>query len=630
MASSATWLALADHLFAPPVRWGWRISEPAAPPPAPVSSPALGPRPQWVEQPPLDTGALTAARAKAVTGLVWRIAFAVVLVFAAGTFYGLAQQRLDEVGQEQEDAQQVTELLPVVALVAGGLLAISVLRALGRVRSASAALHRFEGPYKAQRAAERDRYERAVAEWDGARRAHEAAVARAKGWSPAAAGLQWHPVHPASDPMRIDVVGGDYRRHGWAGLLVTLGTSVMSGRHRVTVLDLTDLDVGGGLVEVAQARGVPCRRVDLPGDTARVRILEGLSDAEVAECLAAAVTGRREQADVRQERAFVRDLLALVMGCLEGERRLGQIAAGVDLLRQAPAPDVLSADEVSRLADRVGELGSDEWTARQMRFVASQLRVLDDVTAEDPGLAGGQPLWGPEALSVITTAGLEDRKELLDRMVVQLAQVELRPRRSAGPHGRLDGVLVVAGADHLGAAALDALSDRAVAADVRLMLMIDQPQGDTEKVIGTGGAVCIMKMYNHRDAMVAAEFVGRGHKFVLSGVTYQTGKSFTDGAGDSFSANTGQGSSTKGRRGGELSESRGQAWANTRSWSVADNISDSQTMTRVHEFTVEPQEILGMPETAFILVDNSGQGRRVVMADSNPGIALMPGVSKAL
>ena len=47
----------------------------------------------------------------------------------------------------------------------------------------------------------------------------------------------------------------------------------------------------------------------------------------------------------------------------------------------------------------------------------------------------------------------------------------------------------------------------------------------------------------------------------------------------------------------------------------------------MYEFTVEPQEILGMPETLFILVDNSGHGRRVITADANPGICLRDRVS---
>ncbi|MDT5026459.1 MAG: hypothetical protein QOE61_2885 [Micromonosporaceae bacterium] len=245
-----------------------------------------------------------------------------------------------------------------------------------------------------------------------------------------------------------------------------------------------------------------------------------------------------------------------------------------------------------------------------------------------PTGTGGQLLWSGAAVSVIATAGgRDDRKELVDRLIAQIAQHALQDG------GQFAGLLVVAGADHLGAVTLERLSDHARKAGVRLMLMIDQPQGDAEKLAGTGGAVCVMKMYNHRDANVAADFIGRGHKFVVSQLTAQVGKTLTDGGGDNFAAATNQSSNNKAgwiRSTGRLlgvSESRGQTWTGVRNWTLADNLSDSTATSRVYEFTVDPQEILGMPETSFILVDNSGHGRRVLMADSNPGICLLPRVS---
>ena len=637
----AAWVDLATPLFSPPERWGWRAADLPVPGPPPPDL-AQAQRPAWVEPPRPDTSHLAAARSRAVTKLVWRIAFGIVLVVAFLAFQGVAEQNLRELQQQQEEAENASDVYQVVILVAGGLLAISLVRAALRVGSANRALRAFEQPYLAFRSSERQRHQQALADWEDAVRRHQAAVARA---TRPAGGPRWFPVRPASDPTRIDVVGGDSRRHGWAGLLVTLGTSVLAGGHRLTVLDLTGQDVGGGLLGVARARGLGVRRIDLPDDGFEVSLLEGLTGPEIAECLAYALTGRLEPGDQRQERAFVNELLALVIRCLDGWPTLDRIARGVDVLRQVALADPLPVEETNRLADHIGELAQDEWTGRQMRFVASQLRALDGMarrdglpptgtgiagtagTAGPGGTAGTRPLWATEQVSLVTTAGgPDDRKDLLDRLLLQLTQRALHRR------GQLDGVLVVAGADHLGAAELDVLSEHALTADVRLVLMIDQPQGELEKALGTGGAVCIMKMYNHRDATIAAEFVGRGYKFVLSQLSYQVGKTFTDGGGDNFAANTGQGSSTKqgsaGRgKGTDLSDSRGHAWTGVRNWSTADNLSDSRTSSRVHEFTVEPQQILGMPETAFILVDNSGQGRRVVMADSNPGICLLPDIS---
>jgi hypothetical protein len=287
------------------------------------------------------------------------------------------------------------------------------------------------------------------------------------------------------------------------------------------------------------------------------------------------------------------------------------------VLRQGPGHDRLSTEEVSRLAAHIGDVDQTEWATRLLGFMASQLERLHEL---DPAPGGG-PLWTGDAVTLVATeGGRGDRKELADRLLVRLARAAMD-----GGRWRSD-LLVVAGADHLGATELRALSDHARTAKVRLVLMIDQPQGDLEKSVGTGGAVCFMKMYNHRDAGVAAEFIGKEHRFVLNQLTRQLGSSFTDGGGDSFAANTNTGTNADQRRSGArgrgtgLSDSRGHAWTGTRNWSQADNVSDSTTSTRVHEFRIEPEQLLGMPETAFVLVDNTGQGRRVALADCNPGL----------
>jgi hypothetical protein len=608
---------LAVRLFATPARWGWQAAEPAPPIPSPRSAPQ--PKPVWVESPAPDTSALRGARSAAVSRLIWRLAFTVVLVFAFVTFQVVIEQNVTDLG---ESAQKV---YGVVIIVAGLILVIGVLRALGAVRQASRGIRNFEQPYRTLRAAERMRHEQALREWDGTVRRHQQETAEAnQAAARRAAGPLWYPVHPVSEPTRVDVFGGDPRRHGWASILVTLGSSVLAGGHRLTVLDLTGQDVGGGLLRVAAAAGLRSREIELDDGT-ELDLFDGLPRPEIAECLAYALTGRAEGGDLRQERALVTEVLRHVVDSLDGTVTFARLAAGVQVLRQGSPGDALSEDEVSRLAAHVGDLDPNEWTARQLRFIASQLGVLDRLA---PGTGIQRPLWTQDALSVIATpGGRDDRKELIDRLLVALAE-----RGMAGT-GRFATFLAVAGADHLGADTLRVLSEQARHANVRLLLMIDQPQGDLEKTAGTGGAVCIMKMYNHRDASVAAEFIGKGHRFVINQVTRQVGQTFTDGGGDSFAATTGQGSSTKQRRSGGagrgtgLSDSRGHTWTGVRNWSSADNVSTSTSSSRVYEFVVEPHEILGMPETAFILVDNSGQGRQVLMADGNPGICLLDRVA---
>jgi hypothetical protein len=610
-------MQLATRLFAPPARWGWEAAPAPVAVPAP-SEPAV--RPVWIEPQRPDTSALRQARSRAVTRVVWRLAFTVIAVFAFTTYQVVIEQNVNQFGGDS--AHQV---YGVVLIVVAALFGLGVLRAVAGVQAASRNIRNFEQPYLATLAADRQRHQQAVQLWERTMRQHAADAAQAAQLAAQRAnGPLWYPVAPASEPTRIDVFGGDPRRHGWASFLVTFGSAVVAGGGRLTVLDFTGQDVGGGLLQVARAAGTSTHRVDLDGPGGSLDLLQGMAERDIVDCLAQVLTARPD-GDQREERALAADALRRVLPCLDGAVSFARLAAGIGVLRKGGGDGQLSPAELSRLSDLVGEIDQNEWTSRQLRFLGSQLDLLQEAA---PTMAGDAPLWTFESVSVVATGGGRDhRKELVDRLLLGLAQ------RGMDGGGWSGGFLVVVGADHLGAATLRDLSEQARHHGVRLVLMIDQPQGDLEKTAGTGGVVCLMKMYNHRDASIAADFIGKGHRFVLNQVTRQVGTTFTDGGGDSFAATTNQGSSNKQRRSGTtgrgqgLNESRGHTWTGTRNWSNADNLSTSTASSRVYEFIVEPQEILGMPETSFILVDNSGQGRRVVMVDGNPGICLLDRVA---
>jgi hypothetical protein len=77
-------------------------------------------------------------------------------------------------------------------------------------------------------------------------------------------------VRPAGEPLRVDVIGDDSRRHGWASLLVTFGTSILARRQQLIVLDLTGQDAGGGIATLAEEQGWPVRRLNFPADLAGI------------------------------------------------------------------------------------------------------------------------------------------------------------------------------------------------------------------------------------------------------------------------------------------------------------------------------------------------------------------------
>ena len=241
---------LAGRLFALPARWGWQAT--GEPVPVTRSTDPVSPRPVWIEPPSPDTGALYGARSKAVSRLIRRVAFVVVAVAAFALFRGVIEQKIS--GQNSSAQRIFWIALVVVAVV----LVLGVVRAIGEVRRASGAIRSFEQPYRVLRAAERQRHEQALRDWDMAVRSSQQESAGAgRLAADQADGPLWFPVSPASQPARVDVLGGDPWRHGWASLLVTFGTSVLAAGHRMTLLDFSGQDVGGGLVSVARA--VACR-----------------------------------------------------------------------------------------------------------------------------------------------------------------------------------------------------------------------------------------------------------------------------------------------------------------------------------------------------------------------------------
>jgi hypothetical protein len=243
-----------------------------APAPDQTAVPPLAPpRPAWIEPQRPDTSALHTARSKAITRLVWRLALTATAGSAFTAYQLIIEQQVAGLGSS---AGQVYR---VVLVVVAALFALSVLRAIGGGRLANRNIHNFEQPYLTMRAAEQQRFDLALRQWEQTKQQHAAAAAEAaRAAALLANGPRWFPVHPASEPTRVDVFGGDPHRHGWASLLVLFGSSLHAVGNRVTVLDFTGQEVGDNLATLARTAEMRARTVHL-GDhaSAQVNLLSG-------------------------------------------------------------------------------------------------------------------------------------------------------------------------------------------------------------------------------------------------------------------------------------------------------------------------------------------------------------------
>ena len=519
------------------------------------------------------------------------------------------------------------------------VIALAILGALAPRLRKRVALARF----RRQRDAAYLAHQAELAAWQERVARHNEAERRRR-----AAALRWYPVTPWSAPERIDVFGGT--PDGWASLLATLGCSLLHGQASIVVLDFTEQRVGDGLAEFAARHGYPVRQATLPDEWSTWRPLAGLSVNEAAELLADVVHGMRASTGTAGSvdgRALDAELCAAVLAGLDRPWTFRRITAGIRVLRRLHdhhGTGVLTTAEVGQLTSAIDTVGHTDRVAQELQFLGS---VLDLLAAEEPDLPGPDEddrheLLAGSGLAILRTTGTHRRgKDVLDRVVLH------RVIRGLHDHTRLADrqILVVAGADQLGREGLEELTRQAERTGVRLVLMLERLRSDVQDLLGGRySATVLMRLGNAREATAAAEIIGRDHTFVLSQLTRQVGATFTEGTASTHGMSDGVSDSrsasvSDGRIGRysvpfaavtnsmSVTRARTETWQDTVNRSLAESVTTGQTVSRVYEFTVEPTTVQSLPATAFVLVEAGPTGRRVVLGDCNPGVALLDWVA---
>jgi hypothetical protein len=275
----------------------------------------------------------------------------------------------------------------------------------------------------------------------------------------------------------------------------------------------------------------------------------------------------------------------------------------------------LSPAEVDRLA----ALRPEEARVRRIEAFLHPLEAMGSAPATT----------APADLTCLVAEGGGGRAqhELLKDLMVQWLGHQLR--REATPVGSL----LLLGADEIDHRAIERLSTLCERRGVRLVLFFQHLRAESLQTIG-GGEVALMRLGNHQEAAQAAEFVGRGHKFVLSRLTRTLGGEETHTVADT----TGE-SETKGGTKGERASRHGLRrytstnWSKTRNWSQtestanASNWSNATSSERVYEYVLEPRVFQDLPEYAMVLVKPEGSGSVVQAVEVDPAIVTLPRVS---
>jgi hypothetical protein len=489
---------------------------------------------------------------------------------------------------------------------------------------------------------------------------------------------QWHGVGLPAGIDRVDVAGGTLG--GWSALLAMLGGLRLAAGGRVTVLDFSAGAVAQDLLAAARASGIDPPVWVLPGDLPRFDLGAGLAGPALADVLAEAATAAGDPAvaaDPAQETAIL-ERIAAVLSPVPGGSAAGavagpsiaQLAAGLRVLAQAgePGADVrrglLTEAQAEAIGGLYGRAAADRVITERALALEAKLGKLASLGSAPVPLPPG----GLRVVAVDRLAGRTDAQVLGSYVTAALTQL-LRgePRRgAASPPWR--HTVLIAGAEQLRGDLLDRLSDACETTGTGLVLAYRSLPGHVRARLGRGNAaVAFMRLGNADDARVASEQLGTEHRFVIAQLTDTVGASVTDTAGQAYTSTVGTAwsvsestttSTTTGRSGGrgrswtgfgafappalsahgERSHSAGvsdavsavagvnqaTAWGAQTAQAIGANNSLARTSQRSREFLVEPHQLQQLPPSAVIVSYASAAGRRVVLADANPGIGGLP------
>ncbi|MQY29377.1 hypothetical protein [Nocardia aurantia] len=573
---------LAVRLLVPGQRWGWEFTPPQRIAPNPLRSR----EPLWTDAPP------PAQLIRLQQGL--RRA---PLVLAAGIF--LAVWATVALAAWKSS-------LWFVALPGG--IALSAAWPMWIVLRHWAIHQQFRTAESQRRA----RYHRAHEHW-----ARQVAEQERRDLARAATTTLWYPLMLRPESRRVEIFGGTV--DGWISLLATAGTGPLAEVTGIMVLDFTEHRVATGLAAMWRAIGQLPASAEFGDAPARLNPLAGLTAAEIGELIAVTVESDRSADAARGLRA---ELVERVAQCLAGPVTLPRLAAGLRMLRRLDPGPALSGAETRCLTEQLGRIDWSEPVREELRLLGG---LLDLLATAPPSDATAEIRWPPAGLHVYSTTSINPRrKNLLDRLLFHRTAHSLHGAGSAA-----GATLIIAGADGFGVAELERLARQARRIGIRLVTMIEHLRGDLIQLLGAAdGASILMRLGNAAEAAAAAEFVGRGHRFVLSQLTDQYGRGVTDGYSDTTGDSTTT-SHTGGYSAGaaSVSDSWSHNWSSTVNWSESTSLSTGRTVARAYEYVIEPVTFQSLPPTALVLVETGRTGRRVVAGDCNPGITLLERVS---
>jgi hypothetical protein len=437
----------------------------------------------------------------------------------------------------------------------------------------------------------------------------------------------------ASPSRRTDVYGGTL--NGWKALLAVHGASLLA-QQPLLVADFSGQLASSELTGLARRHRVNGALYPLPTALAASGIMTGLAASQLASAVAEAIHAGTQGGASRSERAVDARVVTRLCTALGSNLTLGRLAAAVQAALGQPVPDgLLTLDEWDLIS---GDLLGDTYRAQVGPSLVRLDAFLSDLARHLPaGLPQPPPRPAWYTCLALEPGAPSAGAELLTALTVQWLTVAVTRSTATTP------AVIIAGADGITRPHLESLADACERRGVPLTLLFRHLRDDATALIGGAAAPAFMRLGNHHEAEQAAAFIGRHHKFTVSGWTATQGGEHSTARTSGYSHGTSQSrgsSSTSGWSGDGIwdqtasgGRTRSRDSGSSQDWSQSDTTSDgqswssAQSIQRVYEYAVEPAALQNLPGSALLL---PGRGTGLLAVECDPQIITLPGAAASL
>jgi hypothetical protein len=438
-----------------------------------------------------------------------------------------------------------------------------------------------------------------------------------------------------SPARRTDIYGGTLG--GWQALLAVHGASILAGQP-LLVADFSGQLASGELTALARRHSVQAAVHLLPAALHTSGILTGLSPPQFANALSEAIHAGSPGGTTRADRAVDVRVLEHITTALGGDLAPARLAAAVQAALGQDVPGgLLAPGELDLIS---GDLFRQAYRAQigpslvRLDAFLSSLARYTATGAPQPA----RPAW--YTCLALEPGARSARAELLTALTVQWLTVRVTQSTAMAP------AVVVAGADQITRDHLEALAEACERRDVPLTLLFRHLRDDATSLIGGASATAFMRLGNHHEAEQAASFIGRHHRFAVSGWTVTHGGEHGTTRTSGYSHGTSQSRGTAATRGwnddglfhgsASGSHTRSRDYGRSQEWSQSDaesegaNWSNAQNTQRVYEYAVEPAVLQNLPGNALLLPARGTASPDLLAVECDPQIITLPGASADL